>query len=62
MNFELDKGMCISIKRIDSVTLVGINGTEFKVSDYRISSSADGTTELDLKITGNASLFEASAS
>lgn len=32
MNFVLGKGMSISINRLDGVTLVGIDGTEFKFS------------------------------
>ena len=41
----------VKISRVDSVSSIEINGERLeRVLDYKISSSANGDTELDLKI------------
>lgn len=41
----------VKISRVDSVSSIEINGENLeRVLDYKISSSANGKTELDLKI------------
>lgn len=41
----------VKISRVDSVTFIEINGERLeRVLDYKISSSANGDAELDLKI------------
>ena len=41
----------VKISRLDEISSIEINGESLeKVLDYKIISSADGTTELDLKI------------
>lgn len=41
----------VKISRVDSVAFVEINGERLeRVLDYKISSSANGEAELDLKI------------
>lgn len=54
----------IKIEKIDSVIGVVIDGNVINhVSDYKITSSADGTTELDLKLVFETDItkFETSA-
>lgn len=53
--------MMISIERIDKQIIAIVNGTELPVKDYKIISSADGTTELEITIEGKANEFELSA-
>lgn len=55
----------IKISRLDSVFDIEINGILIEnVSDYRVTSSAGGTTELELKLQINDAFmeFETSAS
>lgn len=41
----------VKISRVDSVSHIEINGERLeRVLDYKISSSANGTVELDLRI------------
>lgn len=41
----------IKISRLDEISNIEINGEPLeRVLDYKVVSSADGTTELDLKI------------
>ncbi len=41
----------LNISRTDSISQISINGEPLeKVLDYRITSSADGNTELELKL------------
>ncbi|EOS68025.1 hypothetical protein C818_04192 [Lachnospiraceae bacterium MD308] len=49
----------IKISRLDSVFDVEINGILLEnVSDYRVKSSADGTTELELKLNISGAFME----
>lgn len=49
----------IKISRMDSVFDVEINGILLEnVSDYRLTSSADGTTELELKLNISGAFME----
>ena len=52
----------VSIQRIDSRILLQVGTEQIEISDYNLKSSADGTTELNVTISGNATLFELSAS
>lgn len=54
----------VRIQKVDSVTEVMIDGNIVKnVADYKLTSSADGTTELVLKLVfkSNVTEFEMSA-
>lgn len=54
--------MVISLIRIDGRSLISINGSaDFEINDYKVTSSADGNTELDIKIIGKINVFELSA-
>lgn len=49
----------VKISRVDSVTFIEINGECLeRVLDYKISSSANGEAELDLKIDISEALME----
>ena len=49
----------VKISRVDSVTFIEINGERLeRVLDYKISSSANGDTELDLKIDISEAFME----
>lgn len=51
--------MEIKLQKIDNVHLVKIDGVEIKnVSDYEIKSSANGETEITLKLKLNDSIRE----
>ncbi|GAB6105691.1 hypothetical protein JCM17039_24450 [Blautia glucerasea] len=52
----------VSIQRIDSRILLQVGTEQIEISDYNLKSSADGTTELNVTISGNTTLFELSAS
>lgn len=55
----------ICVERLGSVFEIKIDGRQIKnVSDYKITSSANGLTELELKLTfkGELAKFEMSAS
>jgi hypothetical protein len=53
----------IKVSKIDEVFNVEVDGIQISnVSDFQIKSSADGSTELCVKINGLASVFEMSAS
>lgn len=54
----------VKISKVDSVFEVELNGVRIKnVQDYKLTSSADGTTELELKmkISDAFMKFESSA-
>lgn len=54
----------IRIHKLDSITEVEIDGNVIRgVADYKVTSSADGTTELVLKLVfkSNVTEFEMSA-
>ena len=54
----------IRIQKLDSITEVEIDGNVIRdVADYKVTSSADGTTELVLKLVfkSNVTEFEMSA-
>lgn len=54
----------VKIERLDAITEVFIDGEEIKhVKDYKVTSSADGTTELVLKLVFKSDItkFEMSA-
>jgi hypothetical protein len=58
------EGHHIKIERIDSVIGVVVDGNMIDhVSDYKITNSADGTTELNLKFVfkSDVTKFETSA-
>lgn len=49
----------VKISRVDSVAFVEINGERLeRVLDYKISSSANGEAELDLKIDISEAFME----
>lgn len=49
----------VKISRVDSVTFIEINGERLeRVLDYKISSSANGEAELDLKIDISEAFME----
>lgn len=52
----------ISIKKIESRTFLVVGNQSIEVKDYKLVSSGNGETELTLVLTGNASIFEMSAS
>ena len=52
----------ISLKRIDSRSILQIGQEGVEISDYIVKSSADGNTELTVTIIGSCSGFELSAS
>lgn len=54
--------MDIGIHRLDNRSFLKVNDEEIEVSDYKISSSANGTTELQVLIRTQASVFELLAS
>lgn len=43
----------VSIQRIDSRILLQVGTEQIEISDYNLKSSADGTTELNVTISGN---------
>lgn len=55
--------MDIKINKINDVAVVIIDGSVISnVSEYQVKSSASGETELIIKVTGNISVFDLSAS
>jgi hypothetical protein len=55
------KEINIGISRIEKRIFMNLNSEQIEISDYKILSSADGTTELSVKIVGTANVFELSA-
>lgn len=51
----------ITLLRVDSRSYLRIGSESVEVSDYQVKSSADGTTELSVVISGSSSVFELSA-
>lgn len=52
----------ISIRKVDGRSCLQIGNEIVEISDYDVKSSADGTTELTVIITGLCSEFALSAS
>lgn len=53
------KEHCVKVERVDSVIEITIDKNVIKhVSDYKITSSADGTTELVLKLVFKSDITE----
>lgn len=51
--------MNVYIERLDSVIEVEIDGNRIKnISDYKITSSANGMTELELKLSFESEFIE----
>lgn len=57
----IKKAAEITVHKIDSRSFLQIGAEQVEVSDYTIKSSASGTTELNVTISGNSSVFELSA-
>lgn len=51
----------ITIHKIDSRSFLQIGTEQMEISNYNVKSSADGTTELNITIIGDSSVFELSA-
>lgn len=51
----------IRILRTDSISFLEIGSEQIEIKDYIIKSSADGSTELEVKICGVSNIFESSA-
>ena len=51
----------ITIERINDRSVLKIGKGVLEISDYKIVSSADGTTELTILLKGISSAFETSA-
>ncbi len=52
--------MEVAIKRVDEKNILIIDDSSIPILDYSIKSSADGTTELNVTITGISSIFDLS--
>lgn len=52
----------ISIQRIDNRKFLKIEEESVEISDYKVVSSADGTTELTVSIKGVFTVFDLSTS
>lgn len=50
----------ITIHKIDSRSFLQIGAEQVEISDYTVKSSASGTAELNVTISGNSSVFEMS--
>lgn len=50
----------ISIQRIDNRKFLKIEEEFVEISDYKVVSSADGTTELTVNIKGVSTIFDLS--
>ena len=57
---KMDEINQITIERINDRSVLKIEKGVLEISDYKIVSSADGTTELTILIKGISNLFETS--
>ena len=51
----------LKIGKVDNRKFLQIGTEVIEIQDYNVKSSADGTTELSITISGQASIFELSA-
>ena len=53
--------MVLKVSKVDERKFFQINNEIVEIKDYKIKSSADGSTELLIVIEGNVNVFETSA-
>jgi len=53
--------MVLKVLKVDERKFFQINNEIVEIKDYKIKSSADGSTELLIVIEGNVNVFETSA-
>lgn len=51
----------LKVSKVDERIFFQLNNEIVEIKDYKITSSADGTTELLIVIEGNANVFDLSA-
>ena len=52
--------MVLKVSKVDERKFFQINNEIVEIKDYKIKSSADGSTELLIVIEGNATVFDSS--
>lgn len=52
--------MVLKVSKVDERKFFQINNEIVEIKDYKIKSSADGSTELLIVIEGNANVFDSS--
>lgn len=57
---RVSKAKTVKISRVDNRSILRIGEESVEVSDYKLESSADGTTELSIVIKGFTRVFESS--